>query len=170
MTTGAMTWVRGRPQRWAQWAAWATVASALPSAVWRLLMLAGLLPGTAQLRRLHEAEPGYVIGLSVTQVLAAVLVVGLVRPWGERLVGVHINRWIPTALGALGGLAMTWLFTISMLAGILAGARPEQGTVHGGAFVVMVLAYAPMVLFGPLTLTAVVGYVRRRTSPAEGSR
>lgn len=162
MTSGAMTWDRGRPQDWAQVAAWGTLACALPSAAWRLLMLAGLMPGTERLRLLHEHESGYVIGLSVAQVVAAVLVVGLVRPWGERVLGVPINRWVPVVLGTAGGLAMTWLFTINLFAGVLAGGRPDQGTVHGAALVVMLVVYAPMVLFGPLTLAAVTGYARRR--------
>lgn len=46
-------------------------------------------------------------------------------------------------LGTLGGLAMTWLFTVQL-------------------FVVMLLVHAPMVPFGPLTLAAVVVYARRR--------
>ena len=156
------TWTEDRPQPWARAVAWGVLACAIPSALWRVLMLAGLMPGTEQLRQLHENEPGYVIGLSLAQVAAAVLVVGLVRPWGERFVGVPINRWVPVALGTLGGLAMTWLFTIQLFFGILGGDRPDQGTVHGIHLTIMFAVYAPMVLFGPLTLAAVVGYARRR--------
>lgn len=156
------TWTGDRPQPWAVVAAWGVLACAIPSAVWRVLMLAGLVPGTEQLRQLHEGEPGYVIGLSVVQVAAAVLVVGLVRPWGERFVGVPIHRWVPVVLGTLGGLAMTWLFTIQLFVGVLTGGRPDQGTVHGIPLAVMLAVYAPMVLFGPLTLAAVAGYARRR--------
>lgn len=136
-----MTWTDGHPQRWAWTAAWGVLACAVPSALWRLLMIAGL---------------------SVAQLAAAVLVVGLVRPWGERFLGVPIHRWVPVALGTLGGLTMTWLFSVQLFIGILAGGRPDQDTVHGIPLVVMYLAYAPMVLFGPLTLAAVVGCARRR--------
>lgn len=66
------------------------------------------------------------------------------------------------ALGTLGGLTMTWLFSVQLFVGILAGGRPDQDTVHGIPLVVMFLVYAPLVLFGPLTLAAVVGYARRR--------
>ena len=161
-----MTWERGAPQDWARAAAWGALACAVPSAVWRLLMIAGLLPGTGDLRLLYADHVGYVVGLSVAQVLAAVLVVGLVRPWGERLLGVRINRWVPVVLGTLGGLALTWLATISTLAGLLAGQRPDQGTVEGGALVLMLLVYAPFFLIGPLALVAVVGFARRRWAAA----
>lgn len=160
MTQG---WQDREPQAWARAAAWGVLACAVPSAVWRLMMMAGWLPGTEQLQALHEGEGGYVLGLSIAQVLAAVLVVGLVRPWGERFVGVDINRWLPVVLGTVGGAVMTWLFTISLWAGVLAGQRPDQSTLEGVPLAIMVWAYAPMMLFGPLTLVAVAGYARRRS-------
>lgn len=163
MTT--TTWERGLPQRWARWAAWGTLACALPSSLWRLLMIAGLMPGTEELRLLYANEVGYVVALSAAQLLAALLVLGLVRPWGERFLGVTINRWVPLVLGTLGGLTMTWLFSIELFGSVLLGSRPDQGTVHGIPFLVMLLVYAPMILFGPLTLAAVVGYARRRSRP-----
>lgn len=169
-TPSPTRWAERPPQDWAVIAAWGTLAAALPSAVWRLLMIAGMLPGTEALRRLHEGEGGYVLALSITQVLAAILVVGLVRPWGERFAGIDISRWVPVVLGTLGGIVMTWLFTISMVLGLLQGQRPDQGSVHDGALVLMVIAYAPMLLFGPMTLVATAGYALRRTSPVTGSR
>ena len=112
--------------------------------------------------QLHSGEGGYAVGLSIGQVLVAVLVIGLVRPWGENVLGVRINRRLPIVLGTLGGLAMTYLFTIAPVVVILAGQRADQGTVQGVPFTMMLIAYAPMALFGPLTLAAVVGYARRR--------
>lgn len=156
------TWAEGRPQTWATVVAWGVLACAVPSSLWRLLMIAGLMPGTEELRRLYSSEVGYVVGLSVAELVAAVLVVGLVRPWGERFLGVPINRWVPVVLGTLGGLAMTWLFSIQLFVAILLGGRPDQETVHEIHLVVMFVLYAPMVLFGPLTLAAVVGYAQRR--------
>lgn len=167
MTQGMQTWDRREPQAWARVAAWGVLVAALPSAIWRLLMIAGWLPGTEPLRVLHEGEGGYVFGLSVAQLLAAVLVVGLVRPWGERFAGVTINRWVPVVLGTLGGAVMTWLFTIELWVGTLAGRRPDQGALDGIPLAIMVWTYAPMMLFGPLTLVAVVGYARRRWGRAE---
>ncbi len=156
-------WEQGPPQDWAKVAAWGTLACALPSALWRMLMMAGALPGTEAMRQLHSGEGGYVLGLSIGQVLAAVLVIGLVKPWGERFLGIRIERRIPIVLGTLGGLAMTYLFTIAPVVGMLAGQRPDQGTVQGMPLTVMLIAYAPMALFGPPTLAAVVGYARRRS-------
>lgn len=121
----------------------------------------GALPGTAELRALHADEPGYVVGLSIVQVLCGWLVVGLVRPWGERLAGIDIPRWLPVILGTLGGLLVTWLFTVTLAGQLLGGARPDQYTVHGSALALMVAAYLPILLWGPLTLAAVVGYARR---------
>lgn len=159
MTRG---WQDREPQAWARAAAWGVLACALPSAVWRLLMIAGWMPGTEPLRVLHGGEGGYVLGLSIAQVLAALLVVGLVRPWGERFAGIVINRWAPVVLGTLGGAVMTWLFTIELGLGVLAGRRPDQGALDGTPLAIMVWVYAPMMLFGPLTLAAVVGYALRR--------
>lgn len=165
MTPVETTWEQAPPQRWATVAAWATLVCALPSALWRMLMIAGVLPGTEAMRRLHDGEGAYVLGLSIVEVLVAVLVIGLVRPWGERFLGLRIDRRVPVVLGTLGGLAMTYLFTVAPVLGMLAGQRPDQGTIHGGALALMLLAYAPMALFGPLTLAAVVGYAQRRGTP-----
>lgn len=172
MTQG---WQGREPQAWARAAAWGVLACALPSALWRLLMISGWMPGTEPLRALHEGEGGYVLGLSIAQLLAAVLVVGLVRPWGERFAGIRINRWVPVVLGTFGGTVMTWLFTVELWLGIMAGRRPDQGALDGTPLAIMVWVYAPMMLFGPLTLAAVVGYAMRRaprnpsTTP-QGSR
>ncbi len=136
------------PQRWEQVAAWRAFACTVPSAVWRLLMLAGALPGTGELHALHADEPGYVVGLSVVQILCGWLVVGLVRPWGERLASIDIPRWLPVILGTLGGLLVTWLFTVTLTGQLLGGARPDQYTVHGSALALMVAAYLPILLWG----------------------
>jgi len=78
--------------------AWAAFLSTLPSAVCRLLMLHGVLPGTADLQRLHAGEEGYVWGLSIVQVLAGVLALGLVQGWGERVGAVRIACYLPILL------------------------------------------------------------------------
>jgi len=153
---------RHPPQRWAVVVAWAAFLSTLPSAVWRLLMLHGALPGTADLQRLHAGEEGYVWGLSIVQVLAGVLALGLVQGWGERVGAVRIHRLVPVVLGTLGGLAVTWLFTISMTTQILTGHRPDQDTMHRGPLVLMAACYLPILLWGPLLLAAVAGYRQRR--------
>lgn len=150
-----------RPSRWARIAAWGAFACTVPSAFWRVLMIEELMPGTADLRAAHSGEHGYVWALSVLQLATGFLTVGLVHPWGERVRGIAVPRWLPIGIGTLGGIAVTYLFTISMLLGVASGARPDQGLVHGAALLVMVLCYAPTVLWGPLELTTVAGYAAR---------
>ena len=125
-------------------------------------MLTAWMPGTADLRTIYADETGYVIGLSAVHVAVGVLTIGLVRPWGEQLLGIAVPRWFPIVVGGVGGLALTWLFTIDLPIALLSGVRPDQGTVHAGALVMMVACYAPMLLWGPLTLAAVAGYGLRR--------
>lgn len=119
-------------QRWARLAAWGSFWCAIPSAVWRLLTIQDLLPGTSAFQAAHAGDHGYVWTLSVAQVLIAVLTIGLVQPWGERFAGVPVPRWFPVVVGTVGGLA---LFAVS---------------------------YLPTVLWGPLELVAVAGYAKRR--------
>lgn len=74
-------------RRWVGWAAWGAFAATVPSAVWRVLMIVGLMPGTADLRRYELADDpavgyAYVFGLSLVQLAAGFLTLGLVRPWG----------------------------------------------------------------------------------------
>lgn len=152
----------GRPALWARVAAWSAFACTVPSAIWRVLMIQGLLPGTAALRQAHSGDELYVWALSAVQLAAGFLAVGLVRPWGERLLGVAVPRWIPVVFGMLGGCAVTYLFTVSMTLGLIHGDRPDQGLVHDGALLVMVLCYAPIFLWGPLELAAVAAYAIRR--------
>lgn len=76
--------------RWLRVTAWTAFLVTLPSALWRVLMIVGLLPGTAELRAYELAgDPAvgyaYVVGLSIVQVATGFLTVGLLRPWGERL-------------------------------------------------------------------------------------
>lgn len=139
----------------------------IPSALWRVLMIVGLMPGTADLRAYELAgDPTtghlYVFALSVVQLSTAFLTVGLVRPWGERL-----GRWripaSPVILAALlGGITVTWLFTVSLPLALAQGHRPDAGLVHGAAFVVMATCYAPIVLWGPLVVIVTVAYAIRR--------
>lgn len=150
--------------RWAQVAAWGAFACTVPSAIWRVLMIAGLTPGATELRMAHTGDHAYVWGLSIVQLVTGFLAVGLVRPWGERVRGIAVPRWLPVVLGTLGGLAVTYLFTVSMVVGLAQGQRPDQGLVNGWPLVVMVLCYAPIVLWGPLVLVAVTAYTRRRRS------
>lgn len=153
--------------RWLVRCAWAAFLVTVPSALWRVLMIVGLVPGTAAMRAFELGGAplvgyAYVVGLSVVQLSTAFLVVGLVRPWGERFRG----RWVPAlpvvALGALGGGAVTAIFDVAMVTALVQGHRPDGGYVHDGALAVMVACYLPIFLWGPLTLAATAGYARRR--------
>lgn len=153
---------RRAPQRWAVCAAWAAFLVTIPSALWRVLMILDLMPGTRELQALHADEKAYVWGLSLVQVPFGALALGLVQGWGERLGRWSIPRWFPVIVGGLGALAVTWLFTIDMTANIFGGSRPDQYTVHGVPLAVMFAAYLPILAWGPLLLTAVAGYWARR--------
>lgn len=152
-------------QRWSQVVAWAAFASTIPSALWRVLMIQGALPGTAELRASYAGQHGYVWGLSIVQLLAGFATVGLAQPWGERIGRFTIPPWLPIVLGAIGGLIVTYLFTISLTVSLAMGQRPDAGLLQGGALLVMVLAYLPIFFWGPLVLAAVVGYAKRRLAP-----
>lgn len=159
-----------KPQKWAVVAAWGAFATTVPSALWRVLMILGLMPGTTAVRQFELAGDaplayGYVFALSIVQLTAGFLAVGLVRPWGERLLGRRVPLTPVLVVAVLGGLAVVWLFDISMASALLAGQRPDAGLVSGMPLAVMVACYAPVVLWGPLELIATVGYWLRRRQP-----
>ena len=132
-------------------------------------MILGLLPGTEQLREFELAgDPAsgyvYVFALSGVQLIAGFLAIGLVRPWGERFLGRRVHLAPVLVVATLGGLAVTWLFTIWMTTQVLAGRRPDNGLVSGIPLSIMVACYAPMLLWGPLELLATAGYWKRRAA------
>lgn len=104
----------------------------------------------------------YVFGLSIVQLGCGFLTIGLIRPWGERLFGRRVPLWPVVVLAALGGLAVTWLFSISLPLALAQGRRPDNGLVQGWPFALMFACYLPIFLWGPLELASVVGYARRR--------
>jgi hypothetical protein len=157
------------PARWVVVAAWGALLSTVPSAVWRVLMIVGLMPGTGELRRYElvgNATTGYVyvVALSIVQLAAAFLTIGLVRPWGERLLGRRVALAPVLIVATLGGLAVVWLFDVSLVRELVTGNRPDGGRVSGAALWVMMACYAPIFLWGPLELVATVGYGLRRRS------
>ncbi|MEL4506316.1 hypothetical protein AAEX63_15630 [Luteococcus sp. H138] len=152
---------------WLRLCAYGAFAVVVPSALWRVLMIAGLVPGTASLRAFELAgNPvlgySYVIGLSVVQLATGFLAVGLVRPWGRRLFGWRVPPELPLVLGTLGGLAVTWIFNVSMVSAIAHGKRPDAGHVQGWSLVIMVWCYLPVLLWGPLVVAAAWGHWRLR--------
>jgi hypothetical protein len=160
-----------KPARWAVLAAWGALLSAIPSAVWRVLMIVGLMPGTGDLRQFELAgDPSlgyaYVFALSIVQLTAAFLTVGLVRPWGECFLRRRVALAPVLVVATLGGLAVVWLFDISLARALIGGQRPDDGRVSGAPLWLMAACYAPIFAWGPLELLATVGYWLRRRSPS----
>ena len=152
---------------WMRLCAWSAFFATLPSGVWRVLMIVGFMPGTADFRTFQLAgEPTlgyvYVFGLSIAQVTCGYLAVGLIRPWGEHLGQWRIPARLPVFLGAVGSLALIWIFNVQMVAQVALGHRPDAGLIHNWALAVMLWCYLPILLWGPLTLATVWGYWRCR--------
>ncbi|MEV6599643.1 hypothetical protein AB0M36_22715 [Actinoplanes sp. NPDC051346] len=159
-----------RPPRWAVVAAYAVPAGVLPSAVWRCTLL---LDGTVDL----DAEGWYLLILSVGSLGLALLTLGLVHPWGER-----VPRWVPflggraipapaVAVPAMAGaLLLIGLCLYALLnpvfhwveqAPVLIGpTRAEASRPQPGSEVAAL--YLPMLTWGPLLLVVAGNYARRR--------
>lgn len=160
------------PARWTVWVAWGAFFSTIPSAVWRVLMIVGLMPGTQDLRQFELAGDaalgygyGYVFALSIIQLTAGFLTVGLIRLWGERFRGRRVPLAPVLLIATLGGLTVIWLFDISLVGALVAGQRPDAGLVSGAPLALMIACYTPILLWGPLELAATLGYWMRRCRP-----
>ena len=115
---------------------------------------------------MHGWESVSIVGLSVVAEGAALLTLGLVRPWGER-----VPDWFPVIRGrrippmavvvpaALGALA---------LAAIWGYAFRDFGSLDGIEYtheawrVLLVACYAPLILWAPLLAAVTWAYWRRR--------
>ncbi|WP_229845182.1 hypothetical protein [Streptomyces cinnamoneus] len=169
------------PRR-AEWMARAVPLAVLPSGLWRMAMAVGIPVGfTGQLAEDWKAGPEtstYITLLTLVSEGFALLALGLVRPWGERVPGWvpfladrRIPVWVavvPATLGSLAATALAWpMFLLTTPAGA-GGAEAPQGT----AAFVMNACYFPLLLWGPLVAILTVAYARRRrnvTPEASGS-
>jgi hypothetical protein len=166
---------RFRPvSRWITAAAYAVPLCVLPSALWRLWALADGLPRGC--RQAGPAwEPYYVTGLSVVSLSAALLTIGLVRPWGEVL-----PHWIPLVGGrtvpvraavtaaSLGTIFIFGVYAYALLNPIFRfRVAPDipgcPSPLEGPGAWVAVASYAPLLAWGPLLAVVTVAYYRRRT-------
>lgn len=162
--------------RWAVWAAYAVPLCVLPSAVWRA---GGALDGEVSI-----ADGGwYLLLLSGLSMGLALLTLGLVHHWGERIPG-----WVP----GLGGrtipvrvAVIPALIGASLLIGICLYAVlnmtlhfVERGPVLIGlddierptpGWSVLAL-YLPILAWGPLVLAVTANYWRRRNRSATIAR
>jgi hypothetical protein len=163
--------------RWVRAAAYAVPLCVLPSALWRLWALARGLPPGCRLR-MAAWEPWYITGLSVVSFAAALLTVGLVRPWGEVVPG-----WVPFLGGravlvrvamlaaGVGAAVIFAVYAYALLNPVLHFREPADlpgcppPTEQPGAWVA-IAAYAPLLAWGPLLVVVTVAYYRRRTRAA----
>ncbi|MGW1892804.1 hypothetical protein ACWCP6_21575 [Streptomyces sp. NPDC002004] len=156
-----------QPPRWAVLAAHLTTLVVLPSGLWRIALVLGHPAGYTHDGFAPFQTPGaklWMLTLSVASELAALLTIGLVRPWGD-----VVPRWMPLIGGrpvhpmaavvpaALGAVALTvlwaglpWWWTF-----------PHENMTDTGNLVVGIL-YQPLVLWGPLLGAVTFSYRRRR--------
>lgn len=163
---------RSAPPRWAVRTAHIVPLLTLPSGLWRLLLAAGYRGGYTEAGYAAMGIDGwgtvYVIGLSAVVEALALLTLGLVRPWGERvpgwipwLGGRRVAVWAAVVPAAVGAVALTVLWSPFALWWTV----PHDGMTGTGALVAGLL-YLPLVAWGPLLGAVTVAYHRRRR--AEG--
>ncbi|QXJ23369.1 hypothetical protein AGRA3207_004513 [Actinomadura graeca] len=171
--------------RWARWTAHASALAPLPSGLWRIAMAAGVPVGFDQAWLQEARMPGrgsvWPILLSLVTECCALLALGLVRPWGER-----VPAWIPFAGGRRvpppAALIPAWCAT-AILTGfgaafaikivrVLGGHGSDPSFPEGTAAWVMSATYVPMLAWGPLLGLTAFAYQRRRRAAAArtGSR
>lgn len=156
--------------RWAALAAHAVPLATLPSALWRVALVAGL-PVTAEAQE-GTGEAVYILMLSVVSEGLALMTLGLVRGWGETVPG-----WIPVIGGRqvrptaavvpalLGALALFGILGWAFYAQF-AGLGDGGVTDSSAQTVLLVVCYAPLVAWPPLLAAVTLAYYRRRTASA----
>lgn len=154
--------------RWAVRSAHLITLIVLPSALWRVALVLGFPSGYTDAGFEAFDTPGakvWMLTLSVLTELAALLSLGLVRPWGEVL-----PRWVPVLGGrrvrpmaavapaVAGAVALTGLWGTMPLWWTF----PHDNMTELGDLLVGIL-YQPLVLWGPLLAAITVSYYRRTT-------
>jgi hypothetical protein len=148
--------------RWAHVAAHTAALITLPSGLWRIALVAGV-PLTS-ITHIPAGEKVYIVGLSLVAEGAALLTLGLVRPWGEA-----VPAWVPL----LGGRRVPPMAAVVPAAAGAAALTAIWGYAFAG-FVhhdplgtpvqtaVLVACYAPLLAWGPLLGAVTFAYARRR--------
>jgi len=167
--------VTGRVSRPVTAAAYAVPLCVLPSAVWRLhaVLVKDFPPACEAL--MAAWEPYYVASLSVISLGAALLTIGLVRPWGEVVpgrvpfVGGRVIPVLGAVIPAYAGAALIFgIYAYALLNPIfhfratpdIPGCPPPSE--EPGAWVAAA-SYAPLLAWGPLLVVVTAAYHRRRT-------
>jgi hypothetical protein len=161
--------VTGAPPRWAVIAAHLAALVTLPACLWRIGLVLGFSMGATvdgQPVDVHGWESLYVFGLSVVSEAAALLTLGLVRPWGERapawfpMIGGRCLRpmavVVPAAAGALL-LALIWGYAFRDF--------PDMDNLEfsaGGWKALLIVCYLPLLAWAPLLAAVTWSYFRRR--------
>lgn len=158
--------------RWAVLAAHLVPLATLPSGLWRIGLALGFSMGMLDNGVPIELPPGervYVVGLSLVIEALALLTLGLVRPWGER-----VPRWLPLIGGrevrpyaaivpaALGALALAVIWGVAFRD----FPSPPEMEIAGAVWhAVFVAVYLPLLLWAPLLGVVTYSYYRRRCRP-----
>ena len=170
--------------RWVRVAAQAIPFTVLPSSAWRIAVCtfhAPIARGGLSAGLTSSGLPGvplglYVILLSIVSELLAFTAIGLISDWGEvfpRWLPVLRGRPVPVSLAvvpaALGAGVLTLLWTwaaVSLSLGLGVDGRPlsRNAPLSFGDWrgLVAVVAYAPLLLWGPLLGGVTISYWRRR--------
>ncbi|MFF9017419.1 hypothetical protein ACF09C_31215 [Streptomyces sp. NPDC014870] len=157
-----------------KWAAYAIPLCALPSGLWRIALVVGWPDWYAG----HDWLPGerlYVLSLSLVAECLALLTLGLVQPWGERL-----PTWIPFAGGrvlpvravvvpaGIGAFLATSLAAYATLNYVFRFVPPLNDTgeafpTSGPGAWALWACYIPILAWGPLLAVVTRAYYLRRT-------
>lgn len=168
------------PARWTVWAAHAVPLCVLPSGLWRVAMVAGY--AGVDVAGMGVREKVYVLLLSVVSEGAALLTLGLVRPWGEA-----VPRWVPFAGGravpvnaafvpaVTGAVAVAALCAYGVLNSAFHAVRVEPavggsgaGMPDGAALWFLTACYLPLLAWGPLVGVLAFAYRARRSGRVTG--
>jgi hypothetical protein len=158
-----------RPPRWAVVAAHLVPALVLPSSLWRIPVALGFPMGLTQdgaSVAVPAGEAASIVGLSIVSEAVALLTLGLVQPWGER-----VPVWIPLAGGhrvppaaaiapaTAGAAALLFIWGFAVRNYLVLDAFTFS---HAGWEVLMAACYLPLLLWAPLLGAVTYAYYRRR--------
>jgi hypothetical protein len=158
--------------RWANRLAHVIPFLTLPSALWRLGLVAGssmgMLDDNGRPAYLHGfGQDLYIVCLCLFSEAVALTAFGMVRPWGE-----VVPRWIPWLGGrrvaayaaiipaTLGSLSLIAIWTYGFRGAVTGDFIPFS---NGWAEALMISCYAPLQLWGPALLVLTWAYWRRRS-------